>query len=98
MTSRARCVTTPMLIGGPDAGRGKFHQVIVGISEVKAFAAARPFYAALDFDPSIAETLLPSAKIFCRNGEGEMQVAAAVMWRKHSTGQRHWFRSAAAEE
>src|SRR5580704_13861016 len=87
-----------MLIAGPDAGRGKFHQMIVGIAEIEALAATRPFHAALDFDPSLAEPLLPSAKVFRRNGEGEMQVAAAAMRRNHTAGQRHRFRSAAATE
>src|SRR4029077_7340923 len=42
------------------------------------------------------EPLLPSAKVFRRNGEGEMQLAAAAMRRNHTAGQRHRFRSAAA--
>src|SRR6202049_2866044 len=86
------------LVDGPDAGRGKFHQMTVGIPEVKAFAATRPFHAALDFDTGLAEPLLPSAKILRRNGEGEMHLAAAAMRRNHTSGQRHRFRSAAAME
>src|ERR1700680_3464512 len=86
------------LIDGPDAGRGKFHQMTVGIAEVKALAATRPFHAALDFDAGLAEPLLPSAKILRRNGEGEMQLSAAAMRRNHAVGQHHRFRSAAATE
>ena len=58
------------LVDGPGARGGKFNEVVIRIAEIEAFSSARPFDAALDFYASLAEPLLPGAKVFCRNGEG----------------------------
>ena len=69
--------------------------MIVRIAKIKALTAPRPSHAAFDFDTHLSDPLLPGAKVFHRNAEGEMQVAAAIVRWNHTAGQRHRFQSAA---
>ena len=60
---RHRAGLREILIARPQSRRRQFEQVPVGIAEVNALAAARPFGAAFDGDVRFRKPLLPCCKL-----------------------------------
>lgn len=57
--SRLRASHPHCLVVWPHSGTGKFYEIVVGISEINALAAAFPLNFGLDFDSLIRENNSP---------------------------------------
>src|SRR6185437_17162535 len=70
----------------------------VGIAEIDALAAARPFGAAFDGDAGISQLRFPFGKRVRGDRERDVHRAAAVVWWNGAAGQLHGLQRMAAEE
>src|SRR5262249_37403989 len=86
------------LIPRPQAGRRQLEEMAVGIAEIDAFAAARPFGAAFDGDVLGLEPLLPGRELVGRYRKGDVDRAMPVMRRDGAAGELHGFERTAAQE
>src|SRR5690349_10187361 len=70
----------------------------VGIAEVDALAAPRPFGAAFDGDALGRKALLPSRELVGSDRKGDMDRTVPVMRRDGAAGKLHGFERMAAQE
>src|SRR5437867_2856126 len=70
----------------------------VGIAEIDAFAAARPFGAPFDFDAMRGEPRLPVRKLLAADRKRDMQRSVAVVGRDGTTRHAHSLEREAAPE
>src|SRR5262245_41630734 len=63
----------------PDAGRRPLEQVLVRVAEVEADAPRRPGHSALERHAVLLEPCFPPWQFFARDGEGQVQLPAAVI-------------------
>src|SRR6516165_1921810 len=70
----------------------------VGVAEIDALAAARPFRAPFDGDALVLEPLLPGRERIGRNRKGDVDGAVPVMRRNGAAGKLYGFDRAAAQE
>ncbi len=86
------------LIPGPKSRRRQLEEVTVGIAEINALAAARPFGAAFDGDVRLCQPLFPSRQLIGGDREGDVHRPMTVMRRNGAAGQMHGFERAAAQK
>src|SRR5262245_66459265 len=70
----------------------------VGIAEIDAFAATRPFRAPLNFDAMRGKTRLPIRKLLTADRKRDMQRAVAIMRRDGTARHAHGFKRKATPE
>jgi len=69
------------LIPLPQSRCGDLQQVIVGITEVDAYATPGPFRSPLQRNTGVSQMPLPFLQFIPRNGEGNVHGAVAVVRR-----------------
>jgi len=70
----------------PDARRREFHEVVVGISKVKADATALPMHFRFDQDSMLAKPDAPVFKIIRRDCKSEVSGALGRVRRDQAAG------------
>src|SRR5215469_12732335 len=75
-------VQTDTSIDRPDAGRGNFQQMAVGIPKVDALASQIPRAPLFDFDLVLPEPFFPSRQLGSGNRKGDVQLAISIVRRR----------------